>query len=202
MHHLFLNLDVQPLGRTPFTPIVDHALNVKARDLGLPVLLSSNIHVLPIEAAFVGADNVAVLITEEPYNQDDILLIIDIGTNGELILGNRQRLLSASCATGPAFEGGNIKFGMRAAPDAIAKVRINPETLDVRFQLIGQSMQHRRLSDAVIAHDNEVRVMDACSEFVQEFRAPEELAFLHNRPSGAIGVILGLQGVSALSIKL
>jgi uncharacterized 2Fe-2S/4Fe-4S cluster protein (DUF4445 family) len=85
----------------------------------------------------VGADNVAVIIAEEPYAQDEVLLLIDIGTNGELVLGNRERLLSTSCATGPAFEGSHIEFGMRAAPGAIERVRIEPGTLDVRFKVIG-----------------------------------------------------------------
>jgi uncharacterized 2Fe-2S/4Fe-4S cluster protein (DUF4445 family) len=85
----------------------------------------------------VGADNVSVLIAEEPYKQDDVLLIIDIGTNGEIDLGNKTRLLSTSCATGPALEGAQIKFGMRAAPGAIEKVKIDPVTLEPRYKVIG-----------------------------------------------------------------
>ncbi len=139
MHHIFLGLDVVPLGTYPFTPAIQSSANRKARDLGLAILPSANVHTLPIEAAYVGADNVGVMLAEEPYNQDKVLLIIDVGTNGELILGNRERMFSASCATGPAFEGGNIKFGMRAAPGAIDRVRIDPQTLDVSFSVIGQS---------------------------------------------------------------
>jgi uncharacterized 2Fe-2S/4Fe-4S cluster protein (DUF4445 family) len=78
-----------------------------------------------------------VIIAEEPYKQDKIQLILDIGTNGELVLGNRDRMLSTSCATGPAFEGSHVEFGMRAAPGAIERIRIDPETLDVRFKVIG-----------------------------------------------------------------
>ena len=137
MHHFFLGLDVRSLGQAPFSPAISRSVNVKARDLGLGILPSANVHVLPIEAGFVGADNVAVLIAEEPYNQDEVLLIIDIGTNGELVLGNRERLLSASCATGPALEGGCIRFGMRASAGSIDKVRIDPETWEVSFHLIG-----------------------------------------------------------------
>jgi uncharacterized 2Fe-2S/4Fe-4S cluster protein (DUF4445 family) len=85
----------------------------------------------------VGADNVGVLVAEAPYEQDEVLLIIDIGTNGELVVGNRTRLLCTSCATGPALEGSHIEFGMRAAPGAIERVRIEPGTLDVRFKVIG-----------------------------------------------------------------
>jgi uncharacterized 2Fe-2S/4Fe-4S cluster protein (DUF4445 family)/thioredoxin reductase len=109
----------------------------EARGTGIHISPGAYVHVLPIEAGFVGADNVGVLIAEEPYKKDDIQLIIDIGTNGELILGNRHKLVSASCATGPAFEGAELKFGMRAAPGAIEKVEIDPETQEARFKVIG-----------------------------------------------------------------
>ena len=88
----------------------------------------------------MGADNVGVLITEEPYRKEEMALIIDIGTNGELVLGNKERLISSSCATGPALEGAHIKFGMRAAPGAIERVRIDPETLGVRFKVIDREL--------------------------------------------------------------
>jgi uncharacterized 2Fe-2S/4Fe-4S cluster protein (DUF4445 family) len=137
MHHIMLNIDPRYLGKTPFAPSLHHSLDIKARDLKITIAKGAYVHVLPIEAGFVGADNVAVLIAEEPYNQDEMLLIIDIGTNGELILGNRKKLLSTSCATGPAFEGAEIKHGMRAAPGAIEKIRIDPETKEVQFRVIG-----------------------------------------------------------------
>ncbi len=134
MHHLFLGIDPRHLGRAPFVPAVHHSVDVKARDLGLRIAAGAYVHVLPNEAGFVGADNVGVLIAEEPYNQDKMVLVIDIGTNGELILGNRKKLLSASCATGPAFEGAEIRHGMRAAPGAIEKLAIDPATKEVQFQ--------------------------------------------------------------------
>jgi uncharacterized 2Fe-2S/4Fe-4S cluster protein (DUF4445 family) len=137
IHHLFLKIPPKYLGKAPFTPAIHHSVDVKARDLGLKVASGAYVHVLPNEAGFVGADNVGVLIAEEPYNQDEMLLIIDIGTNGELILGNRQRLLSSSCATGPAFEGAEIRHGMRAAAGAIERVKIDPETKEVQFKVIG-----------------------------------------------------------------
>ncbi len=142
MHHILLGLDVHTLGRVPFSPCISRSVDIKARELGLDVLPSANVHVLPLEAGFVGADNVAVLIAEQPYLQDDMLLIIDIGTNGELVLGNREKLLCASCATGPALEGASIKFGTRAARDTIDKVRIDPETFEVRFSVIGKPEWH------------------------------------------------------------
>jgi uncharacterized 2Fe-2S/4Fe-4S cluster protein (DUF4445 family) len=139
IHHLFLNIDPQYLGKAPFPPAIHHSVNVKARDLGLKVGEGAYVHVLPNEAGFVGADNVGVLIAEEPYNQDKMLLIIDIGTNGELILGNRKRLMSSSCATGPAFEGAEIRHGMRAAEGAIEKLKIDRRTKEVEFKVIGNT---------------------------------------------------------------
>ena len=138
MHHLLLKLDPQYLGIPPFAPTIHQSVDVKARDFGLDLLPSANVHMLPIEAGFVGADNVGVLIAEEPYKQDKMVLLIDIGTNGELVLGNKERLLSTSCATGPALEGAHIKFGMRAAPGAIERVEIDPNTLEVNFKVIGE----------------------------------------------------------------
>ncbi len=138
MHHLFLKIDPQYLAVSPFTPVVHRSMDIKAKDLGLNVHASANVHILPVEAGFVGADNVGVLIAEEPYRQDAMVLIIDIGTNGELVIGNRKRLLSSSCATGPALEGAHIRFGMRAAPGAIERVRIDPNTLEVNFKTIGE----------------------------------------------------------------
>jgi len=95
----------------------------------------------------VGADNVGVLIAEEPYNRDDMMLVIDIGTNGELVLGNKEKLISSSCATGPAFEGAHIKFGMRAAPGAIERVQIDPETKEPRYKVIGKEQWSDELKD-------------------------------------------------------
>jgi uncharacterized 2Fe-2S/4Fe-4S cluster protein (DUF4445 family) len=137
MHHILLNIDPLYIGRAPFTPVIHHSLNIKARDMDLKIAPGAFIHILPIEAGFVGADNVGVLIAEEPYSQDSIEIIMDIGTNGELILGNRNKLISASCATGPAFEGAEIRHGMRAAPGAIEKLRIDPDTKEVQFKVIG-----------------------------------------------------------------
>jgi uncharacterized 2Fe-2S/4Fe-4S cluster protein (DUF4445 family) len=138
MDHIFLNIFPKYVGVSPFVPAMHHSVDVKARDFGLKILPSGNVHVLPNEAGFVGADNVACVIAEEPYKQDDIMLVIDIGTNGEMVLGNRHKLISASVPTGPAFEGAQIQFGMRAAVGAIEKVDIDPVTWEVRFRTIGQ----------------------------------------------------------------
>lgn len=145
MHHCLLNLEPKYMGRSPFAPAISTPFDVKARDLGIKIGKAANVHILPVEAGFVGPDNVSVLIAEEPYKQDDeIRLIIDIGTNGEIDLGNRQKLLSTSCATGPALEGAQIKFGMRAAPGAIEKLRIDPETKECTYKVIGDDNWHGR----------------------------------------------------------
>jgi len=147
MHHLLLNIDPYYLGKAPFSPAIHHSIDVKARDIGFKISTGAYVHVLPIEAGFVGADNVGVLIAEEPYRQSKMELIIDIGTNGELILGNREKLLSCSCATGPAFEGAEIKHGMRAAPGAIEKIEINKDTREVRFKVIGKEEWNTEIKD-------------------------------------------------------
>jgi uncharacterized 2Fe-2S/4Fe-4S cluster protein (DUF4445 family) len=138
MHHIFLALNPEFVGLAPFPPAIHHSLDIKARDLGIKINPSSYMFVLPIEAGFVGADNVGVLIAEEPYKHEENQLIIDIGTNGELVLGNRHKLISSSCATGPALEGAQIAYGMRAAPGAMERIEIDPETKEVDYKVIGR----------------------------------------------------------------
>ena len=138
MHHILLQLNPEFVGMAPFPPVIHHSLDVKARDIGLNINRGSYVFVLPNEAGFVGADNVGVLIAEEPYKSDETQLIIDIGTNGELVLGNRHKLISSSCATGPALEGAQLQFGMRAAPGAIERIKIDPETHEVDYKVIGR----------------------------------------------------------------
>jgi uncharacterized 2Fe-2S/4Fe-4S cluster protein (DUF4445 family) len=137
MIHLFLGVDPRELGGTPFALANRDAMDIKARDLGLRLHPAANVHVLPSEAGHVGADNVAVLIAEEPHRQDEIELIVDVGTNAEIVLGNRDWLMSASSPTGPAFEGAQISAGMRAAPGAIERVRIDRATGRANFRVIG-----------------------------------------------------------------
>ncbi len=165
MHHLLLKIDPQYLGLSPFPPVVRQSVNLKARDLGLKAHPSANVYVLPVEAGFVGADNVGVLIAEEPYHQDQMVLIIDIGTNGELVMGSRKILISSSCATGPALEGAYIKFGMRAAPGAIERVKIDPETQDVDFQVIGEALWRSESKNVRARGICGSGIIDAIAEF-------------------------------------
>ncbi len=138
MNHILLGLNPEYVGLAPFPPVIHHSIDIRARDLKLDINPSSYVFVLPNEAGFVGGDNVGVLLAEEPYKHDETQLIIDIGTNGELILGNRHKLVSSSCATGPAMEGAQLSFGMRAAPGAIERIEIDPETHDVDYKVIGR----------------------------------------------------------------
>jgi uncharacterized 2Fe-2S/4Fe-4S cluster protein (DUF4445 family) len=138
MIHIFLGINPEELGGAPFALANRDAMDIKARELGLHLHPGANVHILPAEAGHVGADNVGVLIAEEPYRQDENVLIVDVGTNAEIDLGNRSAMLSASSPTGPAFEGGQISSGMRAAPGAIERVRIDPLTKVARFRVIGE----------------------------------------------------------------
>jgi uncharacterized 2Fe-2S/4Fe-4S cluster protein (DUF4445 family) len=137
MHHLLLGLDPTPLGSAPFALATDHAIEITASALDLQLPAGTRAYILPCIAGHVGADTAGVLLAESPWERDEISLIIDVGTNAEIILGNRERLLVASSPTGPAFEGAQISNGQRAAPGAIERVRIDPETLEPRYKVIG-----------------------------------------------------------------
>ena len=137
MHHLVLGIDPTELGAAPFALSTDLSADIKAKELNLNINSGAYVYVLPCVAGHVGADAAAVLLAEEPFNKDEISLIVDVGTNAEIILGNNQRLLAASSPTGPAFEGAQISSGQRAAPGAIERARIDPETLEPRFKVIG-----------------------------------------------------------------
>ena len=137
MHHLVLNLPAKDLGLAPFVPAIHKSVDVKARELGLQINPSGNIHVLPTIASFVGADTSGVILAEEPHKQDENWLLIDVGTNAELVLGNRKRLVCTSTPTGPALEGAHVEYGMRAAPGAMERVQIDEKTLEPKYKVIG-----------------------------------------------------------------
>ena len=140
MHHLLLGIDPTELGGAPFALTIDEAVRRPAADLGIPANPGARAYVLPCIAGHVGADAAGVILSEAPYLGDEVNLVVDIGTNAEIVLGNRDRLLAASSPTGPAFEGAQISCGQRAAPGAIERVRIDPETLEPRFRVIGSEI--------------------------------------------------------------
>lgn len=137
MHHLFLGLDPTELGGAPFALAVDGAVEAPARDLGLSLAPGARVYCLPCIAGHVGADAAGVALSEGPYLREETTLIVDVGTNAEIILGDRARLLACSSPTGPAFEGAQISCGQRAAPGAVERVRIDRATLEPRYRVIG-----------------------------------------------------------------
>ncbi|MBZ8133973.1 ASKHA domain-containing protein [Afifella sp. IM 167] len=137
MHHLFLGIDPTELGGAPFALAVSGAVSMPAREIGLPMNEGARVYVLPCIAGHVGADAAAVTLSEGPHRSDDITLVVDVGTNAEIVLGNKDKLVAASSPTGPAFEGAEISGGQRAAPGAIERVRIDPETLEPKIKVIG-----------------------------------------------------------------
>ena len=137
MHHLLLNIDPVELGGAPFALATDTSISLPARELGLKLHPNARAYVLPCIAGHVGADAAGVMLAERPDLVDEMTLIVDVGTNAEIVLGNRHRLVACSSPTGPAFEGAQISCGQRAAPGAIERVRIDPQTLEPRFRVIG-----------------------------------------------------------------
>ncbi|UWQ16888.1 ASKHA domain-containing protein [Jannaschia sp. M317] len=138
MHHLLLGVDPVELGQSPFALATSDALRLEARDLGLDALSpGARAYILPCIAGHVGADAAAVALSEAPDQADPLTLIVDVGTNAEILLGNRDRLLACSSPTGPAFEGAQISAGQRAAPGAIERVEIDADTKEPRFRVIG-----------------------------------------------------------------
>ncbi|MCV6824263.1 MULTISPECIES: ASKHA domain-containing protein [Halocynthiibacter] len=137
MHHLFLGIDPYELGQAPFALTTSDALNLRATDLDLPLHPNAALYMLPCIAGHVGADAAAVALSEAPEKSEELVLVVDVGTNAEILLGNTQRVLACSSPTGPAFEGAQISAGQRAAPGAIERVEIDPTTKEPRFKIIG-----------------------------------------------------------------
>ncbi len=140
MHHLFLGFDPVPLGVAPFKLKTSDSVTESSKNLDLGINDNASVYVLPCLAGHVGADAAAVILTEKPYQQDAYSLIVDVGTNAEIIVGNKDKVLAASSPTGPAFEGAQINSGQRAAPGAIERVRIDPETLVGKIKVIGSDL--------------------------------------------------------------
>ncbi|WP_246849182.1 ASKHA domain-containing protein [Rubellimicrobium arenae] len=141
MHHLLLGIDPVELGQAPFALATSASMSLEARDLGLgQVNEAAQVYVLPLIAGHVGADAAAVALSERPDQSEDLVLTVDVGTNAEILLGDRSRVLACSSPTGPAFEGAQISSGQRAAPGAIERVEIDPATKEPRFRVIGSPL--------------------------------------------------------------
>ncbi len=140
MHHLFLGIDPFELGQAPFALATSDALALQARELDLNIHPAARVYLLPCIAGHVGADAAAVALSEAPDKSEDLVLVVDVGTNAEILLGNKEKVLACSSPTGPAFEGAQISSGQRAAPGAIERLEINVETKEPRFRVIGSDI--------------------------------------------------------------
>jgi uncharacterized 2Fe-2S/4Fe-4S cluster protein (DUF4445 family) len=140
MHHLLLGIDPTELGGAPFALATNSGITLWAEELDLHFHPNARAYILPCIAGHVGADAAGVILSEGPHLGDEMSLVVDVGTNAEIVLGNKERLLACSSPTGPAFEGAQISGGQRAAPGAIERVRIDRKTLEPRFRVIGSDL--------------------------------------------------------------
>ena len=190
MHHLFLGLDPVELGGAPFALATQQAFECAARDLGVRLAPGARSYLLPCIAGHVGADAAAVTLAQSPYQQDEVTLVIDVGTNAEIVLGNRHALVAASSPTGPAFEGAQIRHGQRAAVGAIERVRIDRQTWRARYKVIGVELWSDEPGFAQQAAD--IGVTGICGSGIIEAVAEMRLAGVVTadgliRPPGGAG---------------
>jgi len=185
MHHLLLGIDPVELGQAPFALATSDAVHARADEFGLTSINPlAQAYLLPCIAGHVGADCAAVALSEEPYKSDDLVLICDVGTNAEILLGTKDRVLACSSPTGPAFEGAQISSGQRAAPGAIERVEINPETKEPRFRVIGSDLWSDE--DGFDAATAVSGITGICGSGIIEAVAELRIAGLMD-PSGLIG---------------
>lgn len=187
MHHLLLGIDPVELGQAPFALATSESLSLDANDLDLEAINpSGRIYLLPCIAGHVGADAAAVALSEAPNKSEDLVLVVDVGTNAEILLGNKERVLACSSPTGPAFEGAQISSGQRAAPGAIERVEIDPVTKNARFRVIGSELWSDEPGfDEVTATTG---ITGICGSGIIEAVAEMRLAGLLD-PSGLIGSV-------------
>jgi len=176
MSHLLLGIDPHPIAHAPYVAVFREAIDVNAHAAGVDVNADANLHVLPNIAGFVGSDTVGVVLASGLMHSEEVRLAIDIGTNGEVVIGNRDRLLACSCAAGPAFEGARIRYGMRAADGAISKVVFNDE---VSVEVIGggraRGICGSGLLDAV-AEMLRAGIVDSTGRFVDPSSMPPSVS--------------------------
>ncbi len=174
MHHFFLGISPKHLGLSPYVPAVSGPINEKARNLSLKVNPAANVHTFPIIAGFMGGDALADIISTGIYESDEPSLVLDIGTNTEVIIGDKHGLMGCSCASGPAFEGAHIKCGMKAVTGAIEKLQIEPEG-GVSYQTIGGVKPIGLCGSAIIdsvANLLKWRVIDKSGKFTESSLTP------------------------------
>ena len=174
MHHLLLGIDPTELGGAPFALATDRAITLWAVEIDFAIHRNARIYVLPCIAGHVGADTAGVILAERPDLSEEITLLVDVGTNAEIVLGNNRRLLACSSPTGPAFEGAQISCGQRAAPGAIERVRIDPATLEPRYKVIGCDLWSNEAGFAEVTRD--IGVTGVCGSGIIEIIAELYLA--------------------------
>ncbi|SMX41619.1 ASKHA domain-containing protein [Actibacterium lipolyticum] len=185
MHHLLLGIDPVELGQAPFALATSSSVSLDAAELDLSALnAAARVYILPCIAGHVGADAAAVALSEEPQKSDDLMLVVDVGTNAEILLGNKDRVLACSSPTGPAFEGAQISSGQRAAPGAIERVEIDPATKEPRFRVIGSDLWSDE--DGFDAATATTGITGICGSGIIEAVAEMRMAGLLD-PSGLIG---------------
>jgi uncharacterized 2Fe-2S/4Fe-4S cluster protein (DUF4445 family) len=195
MHHLFLGIDPTELGGAPFALATGLPITTRAGALDLKLNPGARLYMLPCIAGHVGADTAGVVLSESPHLSEELMLIVDVGTNAEIVLGNRRRLLACSSPTGPAFEGAQISCGQRAAPGAIERVRIDRDTLEPRYKVIGSDLWSNEpgFEDAVAA----TGVTGICGSGIIEVIAEMYLSGIINQD----GLIDGAQTARSSRIR-
>ncbi|MDH7477989.1 MAG: ASKHA domain-containing protein [Candidatus Bathyarchaeota archaeon] len=174
MHHLFLGIQPKYMALSPFTPAIKAQVNVKASELNLHINPSGIVTALPVIAGFVGADAVADVLATGICDSEDISLLIDIGTNTEIFIGNSGDMLSCSCASGPAFEGFHIKHGMKAVTGAIEKIRIDSK-FEVEYETIGHEKPAGLCGSAmidVVAEMFKHKIIDRSGKINRDIKTP------------------------------
>jgi uncharacterized 2Fe-2S/4Fe-4S cluster protein (DUF4445 family) len=185
MHHLLLGIDPVELGQAPFALATSEALELPASDLELTAMhQSARVFILPCIAGHVGADAAAVALSEAPNQSDELTLVVDVGTNAEILLGNKEKVLACSSPTGPAFEGAQISSGQRAAPGAIERIEINPATKEPRFRVIGSDLWSD--DPDFVSQTAATGITGICGSGIIEAVAEMRMAGLLD-PSGLIG---------------
>ena len=184
MHHLFLGIDPFELGQAPFALATSEALALRALELDLNLHPAARVYILPCIAGHVGADAAAVALSEAPDKSDDLVLVVDVGTNAEILLGNKEKVLACSSPTGPAFEGAQISSGQRAAPGAIERIEIDPVTKEPRFRVIGCDLWSDE--DGFAAQTAATGITGICGSGIIEAVAEMRLAGIVDGP-GLIG---------------
>ncbi|NNE73182.1 MAG: DUF4445 domain-containing protein [Acidimicrobiales bacterium] len=174
MHHLLLGLDSVPLGGAPFALATDEAVEIAAQRLGIEAHPNARAYVLPCIAGHVGADTAAAILSEAPHRSTTVQLLVDVGTNAEIVVGNSERLLAASSPTGPAFEGAQISCGQRATAGAIERVRVDRETLEPRIRIIGSELWST--DDGFAADTEQLEITGVCGSGIIEVVAELHLS--------------------------